>query len=78
MLPILNLKPAQPILKKQQVRSSFPICLRPATFCVARQDEYESYMTPILFFKRLSDVYDEETHSSQVIENCALAQTWLN
>ena len=25
------------------------------------QDEYKSYATPILFFKRLSDVYDEET-----------------
>jgi type I restriction enzyme M protein len=24
------------------------------------QDEYKSYVTPILFFKRLSDVYDEE------------------
>ncbi|SBW06078.1 Type I restriction-modification system, M subunit [uncultured Eubacteriales bacterium] len=25
------------------------------------QDEYKSYVTPMLFFKRLSDVYDEET-----------------
>lgn len=25
------------------------------------QDEYKSYVTPILFFKRISDVYDEET-----------------
>lgn len=25
------------------------------------QDEFKSYVTPILFFKRLSDVYDEET-----------------
>lgn len=25
------------------------------------QDEYKSYVTPILFYKRLSDVYDEET-----------------
>jgi len=25
------------------------------------QDEYKTYVTPILFFKRLSDVYDEET-----------------
>lgn len=25
------------------------------------QDEYKSYVTPILFFKRVSDVYDEET-----------------
>jgi type I restriction enzyme M protein len=25
------------------------------------QDEYKSYVTPILFFKRQSDVYDEET-----------------
>lgn len=24
------------------------------------QDEYKSYLTPILFFKRISDVYDEE------------------
>lgn len=24
------------------------------------QDEYKSYVTSILFFKRLSDVYDEE------------------
>ena len=28
------------------------------------QDEYKSYVTPILFFKRLSDVYDEETESA--------------
>ncbi len=25
------------------------------------QDEYKSYVIPILFFKRVSDVYDEET-----------------
>lgn len=25
------------------------------------QDEYKSYVTPLLFYKRLSDVYDEET-----------------
>ena len=25
------------------------------------QDEFKSYITPILFFKRISDVYDEET-----------------
>ena len=25
------------------------------------QDEFKSYVIPILFFKRLSDVYDEET-----------------
>jgi len=25
------------------------------------QDEYKTYVTPVLFFKRLSDVYDEET-----------------
>ena len=25
------------------------------------QDEFKSYVTPLLFFKRLSDVYDEET-----------------
>ena len=24
------------------------------------QDEYKSYITPLLFFKRISDVYDEE------------------
>ena len=28
------------------------------------QDEYKSYATPILFFKRLSDVYDEETEKA--------------
>lgn len=28
------------------------------------QDEYKSYVTPILFFKRISDVYDEETESA--------------
>ena len=28
------------------------------------QDEYKSYVTPILFFKRLSDVYDEETETA--------------
>lgn len=28
------------------------------------QDEYKSYVTPILFFKRLSDVYDEETEEA--------------
>lgn len=28
------------------------------------QDEYKSYVTPILFFKRLSDVYDEETQNA--------------
>ncbi len=27
------------------------------------QDEYKSYIIPILFFKRVSDVYDEETQS---------------
>ncbi len=38
------------------------------TTCSARhparpinQDEYKSYITPLLFFKRISDVYDEET-----------------
>lgn len=30
------------------------------------QDEYKSYVTPILFFKRLSDVYDEETEAALV------------
>jgi type I restriction enzyme M protein len=28
------------------------------------QDEYKSYITPILFFKRLSDVYDEDYKNS--------------
>ncbi len=28
------------------------------------QDEYKSYVTPILFFKRISDVYDEETQTA--------------
>ena len=28
------------------------------------QDEYKSYVTPILFFKRLPDVYDEETQAA--------------
>lgn len=28
------------------------------------QDEFKSYVTPILFFKRLSDVYDEETQAA--------------
>jgi type I restriction enzyme M protein len=28
------------------------------------QDEYKSYVTPLLFFKRLSDVYDEETEKA--------------
>lgn len=28
------------------------------------QDEYKSYVTPILFFKRISDVYDEETQDA--------------
>lgn len=32
------------------------------------QDEYKSYVTPILFFKRLSDVYDEE-HEKALIES---------
>lgn len=27
------------------------------------QDEYKSYIISILFFKRVSDVYDEETQS---------------
>lgn len=31
------------------------------------QDEFKSYVTPILFFKRISDVYDEETQTA--IEN---------
>lgn len=28
------------------------------------QDEYKSYVIPILFFKRISDVYDEETEKA--------------
>ncbi len=32
------------------------------------QDEYKSYVTPILFFKRLSDVYDEE-HEQALINS---------
>jgi type I restriction enzyme M protein len=28
------------------------------------QDDYKSYVTPLLFYKRLSDVYDEETQSA--------------
>ena len=28
------------------------------------QDEFKSYVTPILFFKRISDVYDEETENA--------------
>lgn len=28
------------------------------------QDEYKSYVTPILFFKRISDVYDEKTQDA--------------
>jgi type I restriction enzyme M protein len=28
------------------------------------QDEYKSYITPILFYKRISDVYDEETEKA--------------
>lgn len=28
------------------------------------QDEYKSYITPLLFFKRLCDVYDEETQAA--------------
>lgn len=28
------------------------------------QDEYKDYVTPLLFFKRLSDVYDEETQKA--------------
>lgn len=30
------------------------------------QDDYKSYVIPILFFKRLSDVYDEETTDNQL------------
>ena len=28
------------------------------------QDEFKDYVTPILFFKRISDVYDEETQEA--------------
>lgn len=31
------------------------------------QDEYKSYVTPLLFFKRISDVYDEETEKALFI-----------
>lgn len=31
------------------------------------QDEYKSYVTPLLFFKRISDVYDEETEKALLI-----------
>ena len=34
------------------------------------QDEYKTYVIPILFFKRISDTYDEET--AQAIECCGL------
>jgi Type I restriction-modification system methyltransferase subunit len=30
------------------------------------QDDYKSYVIPILFFKRLSDVYDEETADNEL------------
>lgn len=30
------------------------------------QDEFKSYVTPILFFKRISDVYDEKTKKALV------------
>ena len=33
------------------------------------QDEYKTYVIPILFFKRISDTYDEET--AQAIECCS-------
>lgn len=29
------------------------------------QDDYKSYVIPILFFKRISDVYDEETADAE-------------
>ena len=29
------------------------------------QDDYKSYAIPILFFKRISDVYDEETAEAE-------------
>lgn len=43
------------------------------------QDEYKSYVTPLLFFKRLSDVYDEETakamsESNNDLEYASLAE----
>ena len=33
------------------------------------QDEYKNYVTPILFFKRISDVYDEETQEALEISD---------
>lgn len=33
------------------------------------QEDYKSYVTPLLFFKRLSDVYDEETQQA-LEESC--------
>ncbi len=29
------------------------------------QDDYKSYVIPLLFFKRISDVYDEETEDAE-------------
>jgi type I restriction enzyme M protein len=33
------------------------------------QDDYKNYVTPILFFKRISDVYDEETQEALEISD---------
>jgi len=33
------------------------------------QDDYKNYITPILFFKRISDVYDEETQEALEISD---------
>ena len=31
------------------------------------QDSFKEYVTPILYFKRISDVWDEETEQGEVI-----------
>ena len=33
------------------------------------QDDYKSYITPLLFFKRISDVYDEEYEAALIESN---------
>lgn len=51
--------PEEPISKSELGNHLFGACdiLRGPI----NQDEYKSYITPLLFFKRISDVYDEET-----------------